>query len=264
MAAANSLARAKTYLRRGWSLVPAEAGGKRPLVRWEPYQERRPTEAELGRWFKRWPDANIAVVTGALSGLIVLDVDPRHGGGDSLAALERRHGALPETVEAISGGGGRHIYFSHPGGTVHNRVGLLPGIDLRGDGGVIIVPPSLHPSGRHYEWKVSHHPEDLDPVPLPPWLLTLLKGAGGHPGHPAAFWRGLIRGGVAEGQRNNSIASITGHLLWRGVDPVVIKELLLCWNRVRCRPPLPDDEVAWTVDSIRRTHERHTRQEEGH
>lgn len=256
MAAPSILKRAKAYLDRGWSLVPVEAGGKRPLVRWEPFQQHMPTQAELDQWFKRWPAANIAVVTGALSHLVVLDVDPRHGGDDSLADLEKRHGPLPDTVEAISGGGGRHIYFAHPGGIVHNRVGFVPGIDLRGDGGVIIVPPSLHPSGRRYEWEVSHHPEDLDPALLPPWLLALLEGADGHPGHPAAHWRGLIRSGVAQGQRNNTIASVTGHLLWRGVDPVVIKELLLCWNRVRCQPPLPDDEVAWTVDSIRRTHER--------
>lgn len=262
MEAPDTLEQAKAYRARGWPLVPVEAGGKRPLVRWEAFQQRLPTKAELGHWFKRWPDANIAIVTGALSRLAVLDVDPRHGGDDSLMELEKMHGPLPETVESITGGGGRHIYFAHPGETIHNRVGLAPGIDFRGDGGLVIAPPSLHPSGRRYAWEVSHHPDDLDPAPLPAWLLALLEEGGGHPGHPAAYWRGLIRSGVAEGQRNNTIASITGHLLWREVDLEVIKELLLCWNKVRCRPPLPDDEVAWTVDSIRRTHERQARAKE--
>jgi len=65
-----------------------------------------------------------------------------------------------------------------------------------------------------------------------------------------------VEEGVEAGARNNTIASLSGHLLWRGVDPPVVMELLLCWNRVRCRPPLPDEEVARTVASITRTHRR--------
>ena len=72
-----------------------------------------------------------------------------------------------------------------------------------------------------------------------------------------------MRRGVAEGERNNTIASLTGHLLWHGVDPEVALQLLLCWNRVRCRPPLSDDEVARTVESIRRTHVRHRHPDDG-
>jgi hypothetical protein len=70
------------------------------------------------------------------------------------------------------------------------------------------------------------------------------------------YWRKLVADGVTEGERNNTIASLTGHLLWHGVDPDVVLELLLCWNRVRCRPPLPDDEVIRTVDSIARLHQQ--------
>ena len=100
------------YLARGWAIVPIAAGDKYPLVRWQTFQERLPTENELDYWYGRWPDAGIGIVTGKGSGLAVLDVDPRHGGDDSLAALEREHGALPHTIEAITGGGGRHVYFT--------------------------------------------------------------------------------------------------------------------------------------------------------
>ena len=248
---------AQGYLARGWSVIPVQQGGKRPLVNWEPYQHRRPEEKEILGWFRRWPNANLAIVTGKLSELIVLDVDPRHGGDDSLSDLEHRFGGLPQTVEAISGGGGRHIYFAHPGGTLRNRVGLAPGIDLRGDGGMIIAPPSVHPNGRRYEWEVSHHPDDTPLAPLPPWLKAEVSGETPLVGHPISHWRDLVRDGIAEGSRNNTIASLTGHLLWHGVDPKVAAELLLCWNQVRCRPPLLDDEVAQTVESITRTHRRH-------
>lgn len=248
---------ARSYLTRGWSVIPVQAGGKRPLVSWEPFQHRNPEEKEVLGWFRHWPNANLAIVTGEVSALVVLDVDPRHGGDDSLLDLERRFGALPVTVEAISGGGGRHIYFAHPGAVLRNRVGLAPGIDLRGDGGMIIAPPSVHPNGRHYEWEVSHHPDDVSLAQMPPWLLALARGESPYLGHSLSHWQDLVRQGVAEGSRNNTIASLTGHLLWHGVDPEVAVELLLCWNRVRCRPPLSDDEVARTVESITRTHRRH-------
>ncbi|MBE9552866.1 MAG: bifunctional DNA primase/polymerase, partial [Proteobacteria bacterium] len=80
---------AAEYLVRGWAVVPIAAGGKHPLVRWQTFQERLPTGKELEDWFTRWPDAGVGIVTGAVSNLVVLDVDPRHGGGNSLRALER-------------------------------------------------------------------------------------------------------------------------------------------------------------------------------
>jgi hypothetical protein len=121
---------------------------------------------------------------------------------------------------------------------------------------MVVAPPSLHPSGRLYVWKLGHAPRKRPPVPLPQWLLERLQaGEGGH-GHPMAYWRGLARGGVEQGQRNNMIASFAGHLLWHGVDPEVVLELLHSWNRVHCRPPLEDDEVASVVASITRLHRR--------
>ena len=91
---------------------------------------------------------------------------------------------------------------------------------------------------------------------LPDWLRRMISKAEGPPGHPLAYWRDLVRHGVEEGQRNNTIASFAGHLLWHGVDRVIVLDLLLCWNRERCRPPLTDDEVTRTVESIARLHER--------
>jgi hypothetical protein len=245
---------ALAYLRLGWSVVPVWPREKRPLIPWAAYQRQRADETEVRGWFHRWPEANVGIVTGAVSSLVVLDIDPIHGGDDSLRVLERAHGALPHTIEGVTGGGGRHIYFAHPGRPVQNQVGLASGIDVRGDGGMVVAPPSIHPSGRRYAWVVSPQAGATPLAPMPCWLLRLVERLGDRPGHPLKHWRRLARDGVQEGERNNSIASLAGHLLWHGVDPKVTLELLLCWNAHRCRPPLSDHEVARTVDSVLRLH----------
>ena len=244
------------YLRHGWSVIPVRPGQKRPMIAWQRYQEALPTQAEIEHWFARWPDANVAIVTGSLSGVVVIDVDPRHGGSESIAALEREHGPLPATVEARTGGGGRHLYFAHPGHSLHNRVDVYPGVDVRADGGLVVAPPSLHPSGEHYRWLPGRAPEEIALAPLPVWMLHQLAGQSTGAGHSLGYWRKLLAEGVAEGGRNSAIASIAGHLFWHGVDVQVTTELLLCWNRVRSRPPLADSEVVKTVESIDRLHQR--------
>jgi hypothetical protein len=250
----DALRYALAYVRRGWSVIPVRPRGKRPLIPWGAQQHRCADEAEVERWFERSPGANVGIVTGQVSGLAVLDVDVLHRGDESLRELERLHGPLPRTIEAATGGGGRHVYFAHPGSLVHNQVGLAPGIDLRGDGGFVVAPPSIHPLGRHYEW--THPPDQTPLAPMPPWLLRLIQRREGRAGHSLAHWRRLTGAGAEEGERNNTIASLAGHLLWHGVDPAVALELLRCWNATRCRPPLPEDEVARTVESIVRLHLR--------
>ncbi len=253
---AETLHAALAYAKAGWSVVPMVPKGKQPLLPWLEFQERRAAAAEIRDWFRRWPEANIAVVTGAISGIVVLDIDPRHGGEASLDLLSDDVGPIPSTVEALTGGGGRHLYFAHPGPPLRNRAGLRPGLDLRGDGGIVIVPPSLHPSGRRYAWAAGRSPQEAEPAALPEALLAELSAQGRRQGHTLSYWRELVAEGVPEGQRNSTIASLAGHLLWHEVDPDVVSEILLCWNRVRCRPPLSDEEVLRTVRSITRLHHR--------
>lgn len=246
---------ARGYAARGWSVIPMQPHGKRPLVAWREFQQRVASADEIDRWFRRWPDANVGVVTGRISGIVVVDVDLRHGGPDSVADAEAAHGPLPPTVEAATGGGGRHLYYAHPGATLSNRVAIRPGIDVRGDGGCIVAPPSVHPSGRRYAWVDGHGPDELALAPIPAHFFARSDAAHAD-GDSRRHWRRLIREGIGQGQRNNTIASLTGHLLRRGVDPDVALELMLAWNRTHCRPPLPDDEVAQVVHSIARVHER--------
>jgi hypothetical protein len=123
---------ALAYAERRWSVVPVAPRGKQPLIPWAEFQHRRAGAEEIRGWFRQWPDANLAVVTGAISNFIVLDIDPRHGGEAALKLLADDIGPIPSTLEAETGGGGRHLYFAWPGRTVRNRTGLRPGIDLRG------------------------------------------------------------------------------------------------------------------------------------
>lgn len=130
-------------------------------------------EATIRDWWRRWPGANVGVVTGADSGIVVLDVDAGSGGIESLAELQGEHGDIAETVEAVTGGGGLHLIFRHPGrahkiSNSAKRVG--PGLDVRGDGGYIVAAPSGHMSGRAYGWNAS--PESLSPIAIPEWLLA--------------------------------------------------------------------------------------------
>jgi len=168
------------YAARGWRVIPIKPGFKYPqgIERW---QEKATTDPErITRYWTTNPDHGIGIATGAESGLWVLDVDPDDGGDDSLAALEARHGALPDTVEAITGGGGRHLVFAWPadGTEIRNSAsGVLGvGLDVRGVGGQFVAAPTVHPeTGQRYAWEVEHDPFDgLAPAEAPRWLLDLL------------------------------------------------------------------------------------------
>ena len=245
------------YLDRGWSVVPVKRRDKTPLVAWRDYQNRLPARREVESWFDRWPDANIGIVTGQISNLVVLDIDPRHGGDESLERLALRFGRLPPTLTSETGGGGRHLYFAAPAepAALPSRVAVAPGIDVRAEGGMVVAPPSVHPSGRRYRW-VSCGNACRDAAPLPRWLVALIRTGSHQSEHDTGYWRQLVAGGVEQGARNSTIASLAGHLMRCGVDLEVVKEMLVCWNRVRARPPLDDKEVLRTVASIHRTRQR--------
>jgi hypothetical protein len=210
------------------------------------------TEATTIRaWWTVHPDANVGIATGAASGLVVLDVDPRHGGNESLAALEREHGMIPATLASKTGGGGRHIFFAHPGVPIRNAVCLAPGLDVRGDGGYVAAPPSTHASGRLYIWERGGGLEEVPVGGVPHWLLARLSGDDSHgEQNPREEWVALVRDGADLGRRNDAVARLAGYLLRRRPAPRVVLELLRAWNESRCRPPLANRELVATVDSI--------------
>lgn len=166
---------ALAYAALGWRVAPIAPGTKWPRIdAWETLATTDPTTI-TGWW--RTTDG-VSIVTGAASGLVVIDIDPRHGGDEGWAQLEAAHGEV-DTVEALTGGGGRHLYFAMPDGvTITNAAAanLPAGIDVRGEGGQVVAAPTIHPtSGQPYSWEIAHDPLDGYPVAdLPPWLHALL------------------------------------------------------------------------------------------
>jgi hypothetical protein len=159
---------------RGWHVLPLHPHAKAPLGRLVKNGKDDATSdlATVLKWWLKVPQANIGVV-GRPSGLLILDVDDRNDGFDTLAELEGELGALPRTVSAISGGGGAHMYFTHPGGTLKGTLGH--GIDIQ-DHRYVVAPPSRHPDGGAYVW--DNDVSDTAVVALPdPWLEALKYGA---------------------------------------------------------------------------------------
>lgn len=242
------IAYAHAYADYGWPVFPLEVRGKRPHGRLAPkglYSATTDPPTVVG-WWRTEPEANVGIRTG--DGIVVLDVDGDHG-GDSLAALEREHSQLPDTVRAITGGGGAHYFFAVRG-QVPCSVGQLgPGLDIRGDGGYVVVPPSIHSSGRPYEWDIA--PGEGEVAPLPAWLWRLLTRRQARQAQPVSLWRQIAQG-VDEGRRNDATARLCGYLLAKGVDPHVTLELLVAWDAQRNRPSLGRGEVTRTCESIAR------------
>jgi len=241
----NMLEAALSYLNKHrWSVIPI-GRDKRPLVSWEPYQKQRPSEAQVREWWTRWPQANIGVVTGAVSGIVVLDQDS----DEARPFLRDKH--LPPTPCAYTGKG-THWYFKHPGYPVRNFARRLPGLDFRGDGGYVLAPPSLHPSGRRYRWADTLSPDDVEPAPCPAWLFAVLKRERQEQGPADDTWVKELLQGVRQGFRHDSATRLAGYLLCRNVSEAVALELLRAWNEMRNSPPLEDDELARIVRDIAR------------
>lgn len=170
--------------------------GKHPMIT-GPEQKATKDPAQIREWWTKWPQANIGIAVGR-SGLMVLDVDPDKGGRDSLQELQAIRGTLPQTTVSQTGGGGDHWLFKQPDVRIGNKVGILPGLDIRGDGGFIVAPTSAHRTGNKYQWIKGR-----DPVDVPSWLLDLLKGHRGANG--SKIDPEEILAGLSEGERDGKL-----------------------------------------------------------
>lgn len=193
--------------------------------------------AQIHQWWAQWPDANVGVATG--NGLVVIDIDPRHNGDESLAALE----PFPESPRVLTGGGGQHIYLT-TAVPIRSSAGQLgPGIDVRGDGGYVVAPPSVHESGREYLWDLGAD-LDLPLAPAPAWLPTRTpeRRSASQP----------VADAVIEGGRNSYLTSRAGVMLKAGMSEAAIVAGILEENAARCRPPLDEKEAQKIAQGVAR------------
>jgi hypothetical protein len=235
---------------RGLSVFPCQPRGKEPATSRGLHDATTDLD-RINKWWRAVPDLNIAIATGPVSGIWVLDVDGDDGEA-SLRKFEAEQGALPSTVEVITGRG-RHLYFRATRDIKNSAGQVAAGIDTRGAGGYVLAPPSIHPSGRAYAWSVDSGSEFTD---APDWLVALVGATkDGAKGKPLEHWHQLLKQPLKNGERNSTLTSICGKLLHSGVfDLTLLLDLMLCVNTARCEVPLPEDEIDTLVRSVVRTH----------
>jgi putative DNA primase/helicase len=208
-------------------------------------------EEQIKTWWKRWPNANIGVVTGGATGIFALDVDidDEKNGLDTLKDLMKKHGELPFTVTSKTGSGGLHILFKYPKWDISNSVEKVAGgIDIRGDRGYFVAYPSNHISGNSYEW--MHEPNNTPVADAPKWLLDIFQIGNDHAAKKrkksikGRIWKDIAEGEpILEGGRNDNLFRIGSLLRSKGASQEDIFKTLLTINETRVKPPLDEGEI---------------------
>lgn len=244
---------ANAYAARGWAVfplhTPTDAGcschrddcgntGKHPRTV-NGFKDATTDPQQIAKWWGMWPLANIGIACGP-SNLTVIDVDPRHGGDETFRDLCERYGeGLTETVIALTGGGGAHYVYRAGDPPVGSSVNTWPGVDIRGHNGYIVAPPSLHASGRTYEWERPASKHELAPFPdiMAP--------------RPVRSFAPMVGAEIPNGARNETLTSLAGSMRRRGMGEASILAALLVENQ-RCQTPLPLSDVRRIARSVAR------------
>ena len=235
---------ALAYAARGWRVFPLQPGSKKPFKGTHGVLDATSDAATIRGWWTKHPDANIGIATGRASGIVVTDGDVK-GGHDPVGSLLALGGGRfpPETLRSATPSDGWHQYFLAPAVEIRNSAGTLgPGLDVRGEGGYVLAPPSIV-NGKAYRW--INDPEDDPVAEMPQWLLDAMTGVVGLP-------RTETPGAIPSGQRNSALASLAGSMRNRGMTPEAIEAALLAENYARCDPPLAEREVRQIAKSIGR------------
>lgn len=235
------------YAKMGWAVFPCSPETKKPLT---PHgcKDAKKDLGAIRAWWQRYPNASVAVATGSMSNLIMIDEDldeiEGKDGPHNMMLWERDNGDLPDTVVVITGRGGRHRYFKYYKDDIRNRAGIIKDVDVRGEGGYAILPPSHHPNGTIYEWESS--PDEVEIAEVDENVLKFL-----------ATGKEIKEKGqklkldnvIQSGQRNTTMHKLACSLQAQGLEDNAIMAAVQQENENRCNPPLSEDEVTTIVKS---------------
>jgi hypothetical protein len=243
-----------TKLRQsGWNVMPLKHNSKSPsLPEWKQLIDRKMTNNEFTQAFSpTYNHGNLALITGKTSNITVIDIDAKRSDKQPIIDPEKLLDRLPKTLTSKTGGGGYHLFYQYAP-IINSTRHIHPQVDIKSHGGYVVLPPSIHNvTKKPYEWH-----NNLPIAPFPQKILSIDQAKRENPTLIQRDWSRIISG-VAMGSRNNDLARLTGKLLhtfgWNSEDlkrdAKIIYELIHAWNS-RCEPPLPEDEVNRTFNSI--------------
>ncbi len=240
----NCLQAAQDYAGRGFSIIPIRPD-KKPYIKWEPYQTRRATADEIKSWWSKWPSAMVGIVTGPISGILVIDCD-------SEEAYRKLQELLPDSFLTciVRSPRGYHIYLIYPNGQhIGNAAGVMPGVDVRGEGGYIIGPPSVNAEGKAYEWLPGLSLDEMVPATVPEPLYKKIS---------LYTYRGCKENVSLDkdslqfltlGKRDNDLFHIANCLIKGGCKEETARQVL---DRLAksCNPAFPEKEAQIKIDSV--------------
>lgn len=233
------------YAKKGFAVFPLKYRDKVPLTR-NGCKDATTDAAQIKAWWQQYPNANIGLATGSVSQnifVIDLDIDEDRGidGYHSLEDWQREHGDFPETWTAITGRGGYHLYY-RGNGKIKNRAGIIDGVDIRGNGGYVVAPPSIHKNGNRYEWEYS--PDEFELAKADNNVMYFLN----HDDHrqSASFTMPNI---VSAGQRNQMLFRFACMMQAKGASDQSVFAATMAENESSCSPPLTEQEVRIIVSS---------------
>ena len=239
------------YIDLNWNIIPihsakkgkcscgkveCSAAGKHPLLNdWKIYQNEKVTHEQLDHWIDEFPGSNYAVITGKISNLVVVDLDGEQG-----SKSFKEHIVDFPSTRISKTGKGYHLYYKYPAEEkrVRNAVGVYDGIDIRADGGYILVPPSSHVSGNDYLWV------NQDPIVKYKPVINTKEEKG-----IVTNWSEILSQGVKDGQRHDVLARLVGHYVRMKIPYEELLIIIEEWNE-KCKPPLPREDLLSTMDSI--------------
>lgn len=231
-------------------VFPLVEGTKRPLTAHGLHDATTDIE-QIKAWWSKHPKANIGIPCGPVSGLVVIDEDVRNGSEESIDRLEYKdYEPLPDTVTVLTPSGGRHRWYKHDERITRTKLEHYDGIDIQRAGKYVVVPPSIHPNGKSYEFELSSHLSETPIANLPEFFINLTQqfsADGEIKAKPKEHWVKVLQG-VEEGGRNETAASLAGYLL-RKLDVPIAYELLCAWNE-RNNPPIEAEEIDRTFNSV--------------